>query len=182
MKNCSNNQDLKSIQNIYQNVAIGLYQQKFLGTVNVFTLVFDNIQTLSENWRDLYSSIAAYFQAGLPQNADFERWNIYLIYISRVEVDKGLQYKIENDRFASRKIVIGNFKEEITDAGVEKLIQMHITNTDLEVDIDPPKPADSFLKNSLIATALSKVKATTSKKKNDEDIQNILKDLENKLV
>ncbi len=180
MKNCSDIKDVKSIQNIYPNIHVGFYQVPLLGTVNVFTLLFENVSVLKENWKDIYSSIAAYFQAGLPVESEFERWNIYLFYICREEVEKELQYKIENDRFASRKIVLGNCKEEITDEVVERVINQHITNTDLEIGDMIQQGGKGFLKNVIISEIVDLNKPKTQKKGSEIDIQKILDELENK--
>lgn len=181
MQNCSDHKDVKSIQNIYPYIQIGYYQVPFLGTISVFTLTIEKAALLKDNWRDIYSSIAAYFQSSLPAESEFEKWNIYLFYICREEVEKELQYKIENDRFASRKIVLGNCKEVINDKTVSTIINQHITNSDLKIDNQVQQANSKFIKSHVISKVLALNKPKISKKESDIEIQKVLADLENKL-
>ncbi|MGF7028982.1 MULTISPECIES: ABC-three component system middle component 1 [Sphingobacterium] len=180
MKNCSDTENVKSIEKIYPGVKVGLYQVSFLGTINVFTLLFPTENLLKEQWKDLYSSIAAYFQADLPSSAEFERWNMYIFYVCRESVEKELQYKIENDRFACRKIVLGNYKEEVNDEAVEKIISHHITNTDLNITATVQNKSITFKKDEQLTKLISTHKLTTTKKNAETDIQKILTELEEK--
>lgn len=59
---------------------------------------------LSESWEEISDFIALYFQNDLT--SEFERWNIYLFFLVPEEIDQDLKYKIENDTFSSRKILI----------------------------------------------------------------------------
>lgn len=178
MKNCSDHKDLQSIQNIYKNISVGLYQETLLGTINVFTLLFEKTADLGDSWKDIYSSIAAYFQTGLPADAEFERWNIYLLYICREGVDKELQYKIENDRFACRKIVLGNCEDQLTDKIVEKLISQHITNSDLEITGNLKLQALVFNKDAQLSELVNRHKSKTVKNIEEVDTKKILSELE----
>lgn len=99
--------------------------------INVFFHV-SNSEYIKENWLKIGSSISASYQSQLSsKNDEFERWNFYIIYISRDEVEKGLKNKIENDKFSSRKIVEDKFSNELTEEIANNLIVRHITNTDL---------------------------------------------------
>lgn len=178
MKNCSDHKDLLSIQNIYQDVSIGLYQEALLGTINVFTLLFENKSILAHSWKDIYSSIAAYFQTGLPIDAEFERWNIYLLYICRESVDKELQYKIENDRFACRKIVLSSFTDELEDNLVESLISQHITNSDLQITGNLKLQPLVFNKDTQLSELVNRHKSKTAKNVYDIDTKGLLSELE----
>lgn len=180
MKNCSDIDSVKSIERIYPNVKVGLYQVSFLGTVNIFTILFQREDELKESWKDLYSSIAAYFQAELPSSAEFERWNMYIFYICRQKVEKELQYKIENDRFACRKIVLGNCQDELTDETVEKIISQHITNSDLEITGSGQVQTKAFKKDEQLSKLIATHRASTSKKNVETDIQKVLIELEAK--
>lgn len=180
MKNCSDIENVKSIERMYPDVKVGFYQVPFVGTVNVFTLLFEEECLLKNNWKDLYSSIAAYFQADLPSSAEFERWNMYIFYICRETVEKELQYKIENDRFACRKIVLGNRKDEINEGFVEKIISQYITNSDLKITGTVQKKSVDFKRDSQLTKLINKYKLSSSNKNAETEIQNILKELEDK--
>src|SRR5690606_33609999 len=77
--------------------------------------------------------VAANYQTSeYMSNREFDKWNFYIIYISKDDVSKELKNKIENDKFSSRKIVEDLFDKEFNDKEANQLIVKHITNTDLE--------------------------------------------------
>lgn len=101
--------------------------------ISVFFPIFEDQQTLDKSWVDISSTISSAFQGSLiGKENEFEKWNIYILYLCKNDVEKGLKNKIENDKFSSRKIVEDNLNEILNDEVVEKLIVKHITNTDLE--------------------------------------------------
>jgi hypothetical protein len=180
MKNCSDTENVKSIERMYPQVKVGFYQVPFVGIVNVFTLFFEEENLLKQNWKDLYSSIAAYFQADLPSSAEFERWNMYIFYICRETVEKELQYKIENDRFACRKIVLGNCKGEIDEKVVKKIISQYITNSDLKITGTVQNKSVVFKRDDQLTKLINMHKLSSSKKNAETEIQKILTELEEK--
>nr|WP_146203182.1 ABC-three component system middle component 1 [Mucilaginibacter oryzae] len=62
-----------------------------------------------------------------------------MFYLCKSEVSLALKYKIENDRFSSRKIILDNYDEEISDIGVNDIINEHITNVDIIYDPEETK-------------------------------------------
>ncbi|WP_309607764.1 ABC-three component system middle component 1 [Flavobacterium sp.] len=101
--------------------------------ISVFLSLFEDEGTLNKSWIDISSTISSAFQGNLiGKGNEFEKWNIYILYICKNDVEKGLKNRIENDKFSSRKIVEDNLKEILTDEVIEKLIIKHITNTDLK--------------------------------------------------
>lgn len=181
MKNCSDNKIVQIIRNVYPDLAINFYKETMLGTINVFTALFETEVQLKEFWEDLYSTIAAYFQTALTVEEDFEKWNIYIFYICRESVDRGLHYRIENDRYACRKIVIGECDEAISDRFVSRLTAQHITNLDLLLpDSRKEKPA-LFEKNELINTVLTLAGISSQKKYTETDLEKALKEMEGRL-
>jgi hypothetical protein len=111
---------------------------QFPVTVSAFFFTFASAAALQENWEKMQKAIAGYYQTGLADEAEFERWNIYIFYLCRELVASELKYKIQNDKFSSRKVVVEDFAAAIDEETLNELIAEHITNTDL---ID----ADSFV-------------------------------------
>ena len=112
------------------NVDIFHFQNIEDWKINVF-FYFANSDKLETNWLNVSSSISAIYQSEIKSNNEFEKWNIYLIYLSNDIISKELKNKIENNRFSNRKIVEDNFQTELTDEKANDLIIKHITNTDL---------------------------------------------------
>lgn len=104
---------------------------KFPETISVFALSFNTSKELAENWEKINLAVAGYYQAELDDAADFQRWNIYIFYLCQEPVAVGLKYKIQNDKFSSRKIVVEEYNRKLTKKGIDELIAGHITNTDL---------------------------------------------------
>jgi hypothetical protein len=100
--------------------------------MTVFISLSNTQEDLRVSWKDISSTISSAFQGGLKgKENEFEKWNIYILYGCKSDVEKGLKNMIENDKFSSRKIVEDNLKDILTDEVVKKLIVKHITNTDL---------------------------------------------------
>lgn len=105
--------------------------------INVFFL-FANKKNIENQWKIFSNTIAAKFQNAeyMSENKDFEKWNFYIIYVSKEKLSKELKNRIENDRFSSRKIVEDNYLNDFNCDEANKLIIKHITNTDLKNIID----------------------------------------------
>ncbi|MFT7250495.1 MAG: hypothetical protein ACI9FW_000206 [Flavobacterium sp.] len=100
--------------------------------ISIFISSFENQETLEKSWKDISNTLASAFQSNLSgKENEFEKWNIYILYLCKSDVEKGLKNMIENDKFSSRKIVEDNLKDIATEDVIKKLIIKHITNTDL---------------------------------------------------
>lgn len=119
------------LKRIYKDQHIELRMVPYQGLISVFLITVSSSEELLRYWSDISNSIAAYYQSSLK--SDFERWNIYIIYMCKTNVERGLKFKIENDRFSSRKIVAENINTEINSLFIDSLIRNNITNKDLEI-------------------------------------------------
>ena len=104
---------------------------QFPVTVSVFFFTFADTPALADNWEKMQKAIAGYYQTSLADGAEFERWNIYIFYLCCEPVASELKYRIQNDRFSSRKVVVEKFPGEVGEETLNGLIAEHITNTDL---------------------------------------------------
>ncbi len=100
-----------------------------------------NIDKLMDNngklFDNLTSSLSMYLEEYLDD--DFTRWNVYIIYVSEKYITREIKYKIENDTFFARKIVEDEYKSQLTDENITKLISKHIDFTDLTLNSILPK-------------------------------------------
>lgn len=107
---------------------------EFIGTVSVFSFIIESEDLLNRNWESITSTIASYYQSKFEEEGkEFERWNIYIFFIIKEEVSTQLKYKIENDKFSSRKIVQDKMLETINTDSISQLILGHIVNSDLDI-------------------------------------------------
>lgn len=105
--------------------------------INVFFAISD-AKTISDKWKSFSDTIASIYQNSeyMSENKEFEKWNFYIIYVSKEKLSKYIKNKIENDRFSSRKIVENYHSLKFNDDEANKLIIKHITNTDLKEIVD----------------------------------------------
>ncbi|KAA5542065.1 ABC-three component system middle component 1 [Adhaeribacter rhizoryzae] len=99
---------LKELQRKFSAFKINYFRILKVGYYNVFCISSDNNKFLERNWVALKNLIAGDFQVDFDN--DFEKWNLYLIFFVKGKCEKGLKYKIENDKFSSRKIIIDNYE------------------------------------------------------------------------
>lgn len=85
-------------------------------------------------WKRITNQIALDFQEGLSNT--FLSWNIYLALVTPNPVEKHLKYKIENDRFALRKLVFSGprFFED-TDQSIISTLEDMILGKDLKLGV-----------------------------------------------
>lgn len=65
---------------------------------------------MEKYYETITASIATEFQSTLEKA--IERWNIYLVFECKESVDWKIRLKVEQDKFAVRKVVWDNLKEE----------------------------------------------------------------------
>lgn len=100
--------------------------------INVFFLETSNA-ILNDYWKRFSNMVAANYQtAEHMSDKEFDRWNFYIIYISKDIVSKELKNQIENDKFSSRKIVEDAYEQVLNNDEANRLIVKHITNEDLK--------------------------------------------------
>ena len=144
----------------------------FGGIIPILIVRFNTLDVLKKHWKDFNSHIATEFNTSLKD--EYSRWNFYIFYFSDVKVPKSVKYEIENNKFSSRKIVIENC-ESISDAEIENVISEHITNDNIQINVEN-KQISTFKKNNSLAKILDKINLN---KKNDDDLQNALNLIEN---
>jgi len=104
--------------------------------INVFFLETDSV-TINDNWKRFSNMVADHYQnSEYMSDKEFDRWNFYIIYISKDNISKELKNKIENDKFSSRKIVEELYTGEFKNNEANRLIVKHIINSDLKEIVD----------------------------------------------
>lgn len=112
-----------------------LYQNREKYRISVFFSLFTNTDQVEANWRKISNSVASVYQSRLTgKGNEFEKWNIYLLFLCGAEVEKKLKFEIENDKFSTRKIILGGFTEALDFEVSNRIISQHITNEDLVIN------------------------------------------------
>jgi len=136
---------------------------EYCGKIPVFFINVDCKETLlSEKWSDIVEFIAVNYQTSLKE--EFSVWNIYLFFITKHQISDSLKYRIENDTFSSRKILIEY------EANYEEIIEQNIINKDLILVPSNTEKSDSgFKPNPLIWSFLQKKEANKRLNQDDRD-------------
>lgn len=141
-----------------ENCRVYHYVSESSFKINIFFFEA-NYDLINDFWKRFSNMIAVNYQTSkYMSNKEFDKWNFYIIYISKDEVPKELKNKIENDKFSSRKIVEDCYDKEFNDDEANHLIIKHITNSDLkgivesteEVKVSPYIPKNQNLWNLLL--------------------------------
>jgi hypothetical protein len=166
----------EDLKDLYKE-AISLYSNDDDWKINVLIFQSD-YETLRIKWNKVSSAVAMCYQADINDENEFEKWNLYIIYVCTDKVNKELKAKIENDKFSSRKIVVTNPTEKLTSELVNNLIIEHITSTDL-IDIvnktEESVGKEYEPKNKSIWSLISKGQSIMGSKKLQTDIIEQLK-------
>lgn len=142
-----NSQILEQFKSLFNEVDLNYKSiQIEEGVAHAFFLKYRNTETIENSWRKISNFIALKCQSMLSD--DFGKWNTYLFYLVGSQLNIELKYKIENDTFSSRKIVI----EE--DAEVDEVINKHILNNDLELTIESSRDQMSLERRDFLWTLL----------------------------
>lgn len=136
----------------------------YKGDISAFFFDFATTVTLENEWNKISGFIAGYYQAEIPEV--FTKWNIYVFYFCREPVPLSLKYKIENDRFSSRKVVVGSLEKKIDELALNDFINEHITNRDIRYETggDAVRLGDTpYASNSIVAELIRNVHLKSGK-------------------
>lgn len=139
----------------------------FGGVIPLIFVSFKSLDDLKKNWKDFNSQIT--IEQIIELKEEYSRWNFYIFFFSKDVVPKSLKYEIENNKFSSRKIVIEKC-ESITEAEITNVISEHITNDNIQVNVES-KNISKFKKDASLSKIIDKLSLN---KKNDDDLQKVL--------
>ncbi len=98
--------------------------------IHIICCQFSDSESLERNWKELINNVSEVVQKGLQDL--IEIYNVYVVFF-QPQVKKSLIYKIEQDKYSSRKVVL---TKELPD-DKEKLEQIISSKLfDLEIEIE----------------------------------------------
>ncbi|WP_348236167.1 ABC-three component system middle component 1 [Vibrio parahaemolyticus] len=100
-----------------------------LGGMYVLFCSFSNVNSMEYLWKKISSLLASRLSKNL--SSEFERWNVYLFLSTKRKSRPSIQYKIENDTFFCRKIVVNDGVSEFNNDLITKYIDEYIMNYDI---------------------------------------------------
>lgn len=125
--------NLSFLKNIAPDVDFSFFQSDDeRHFISCFVAHFSDNEACAKYWQLINNEIAVEYQSSLQD--DFLSWNIYLTLVTPSAMDKHLKYRIENDRFALRKLVLAGptFASE-SGAVVREALENSILGQDLKL-------------------------------------------------
>lgn len=102
----------------------------------IFTCNFKSAEELMLNYSDINELIAFDFQRNLER--DIEKWNLYIFYFIEEESSEELRTLIEQDKYATRKIVFDKIPENFSAENTELLIVNKLFDLNINTIIRDP--------------------------------------------
>ncbi|WP_373033078.1 ABC-three component system middle component 1 [Sulfurovum sp.] len=146
-------EDVDNLKELHKLQDIKTFKISFGGDFIAVFVQNSGEEALKNNWRRINSSLSQYLDDSLDD--DFSKWNLYVMYLINGTVSKELQYEIENNTFASRKIVEDNYDKELTNENIQALIASHIEFSDFNVKNNEPTKPTEYASNSIVWEKIS---------------------------
>ncbi len=93
--------------------------------IHIFSIQLKDEKELLKIKDDLRDYLAIYFQSQTLEK-DIERWNIYQVFFIEESVSKNIKQQVEQDKFATRKLVFDNLGCVLTDEEIAKKVKKEI--------------------------------------------------------
>lgn len=126
------NNGLQGLKERFSLMDLHLVENNYM----VLLVKSNELNKLLENHAKAFDSLTSSVAMSMEEylQDDFKRWNVYIMYLTNVNIEKNVKYKIENDTFFARKIVVDDYHKQLTDENIEKLILKYITINDLNIE------------------------------------------------
>ncbi|KEQ31653.1 hypothetical protein N180_15560 [Pedobacter antarcticus 4BY] len=99
--------------------------------IHFFTSIHHSQDELISSYGRIRDYIAIYFQ-GNYLKLDIERWNIYQIHLLTFKIDADFKQLVEQDKFATRKIIIDSLSQVPDEHYIKDLINKQMFQFSIE--------------------------------------------------
>lgn len=82
---------------------------------------------------NLWSEVQSILSLNYKAEREYARWNTYLIFLNEKKLPINEKYRIENDKFSARKIILDGLVELPTISEVEQLINIELLGEDMSL-------------------------------------------------
>lgn len=121
--------DLAPIQLEFKEIEFFYFESNNGGFIGCITASFDNSDKAIQLWNAIQSMTAAYLK---PQG-NYAKWNLYFAIFCVGKMPISNKYKIQNDKFALRKIIYDGFDNLPNVSEIQCALNKAILGTDLEI-------------------------------------------------
>lgn len=137
-------------------------------TVSCICCMSDTAQFIQDSWLNVVNEVNHDYIT--TEISTFERWNIYLVFVCKEQLDTETQYKLENDKYAMRKLYI-KFPDEVQPDQTEQVLCNLLSTKLLLADVDiklPQEAADSLFRNlSSVSHRVCELKLSNSRARDE---------------
>ncbi|MEK4602425.1 ABC-three component system middle component 1 [Bacillus sp. FSL L8-0099] len=154
----------------------------------IFTCYYDLEEELKNDFRILNDIIAYDFQRKLM--LDIEKWNIYIFFFAKEIISEELKNLIEQNKYATRKIVFDNISKELSNSEIEKIIFNKLFFLDLSPEEKVQDQGTNAVQDIIsrkdlllmdLITEIKEIEGTNKKEFNQKKVKAIKKYLEMKM-
>lgn len=135
---------LNNIDNLEWIDKITCWAKKELGyNIYIFQVIVNNQKEIEDYYETITAAIAIDFQSNLDKA--IEKWNIYLVFECKEPVDWKIRLKVEQDKFAVRKVIWDDLKEE--DFDNKDYIRKRLLSFDISQKFEKPENKEDLFKS-----------------------------------
>lgn len=140
MKLLNNPKGVEFLQEEFEQFKFELYSTYLKGNLFLSCIVCwsNSVDDTINLWREVQSIISVNYQ---PQ-VEYARWNIYLVFLNQDKLAIDDKYKIENDKYSVRKIVLDGLSNLPSISEVEGIINTELLGADMKLSEDINKYED----------------------------------------
>ncbi|HDC4525826.1 hypothetical protein QTN38_009825 [Enterobacter cloacae subsp. cloacae] len=130
MKLSNKLQDFSYLATEFEGAKFELYasDEDFL---NCIVCWFPSANDIVNSWQAIQSIVSVKFK---PEGK-YAKWNIYIVMLCADKLGIKEKYVIQNDRYAARKIVLDGLSVLPDSQEVEKMVNIELLGTDLELKV-----------------------------------------------
>ncbi len=128
-----NTKDLSALTERFDSWEFSFFKTRESGqSLIAFCCQTDSISNFENDWFSISNFVAAEYISKLESS--FEKWNAYLVYVCTENISKEIQYKIENNKFSTRKVVVNQQNRILNSGEIKNLINRIILSSNIRID------------------------------------------------
>jgi hypothetical protein len=146
--------------------------------IHIFSTIINSQSDLEKNWKGINSYIATYFQ-GLILDKSVERWNLYFFIFVNEKVSINTKYKIEQDKFSTRKIVIDEIPKDSNDEYIKNRIEEELFHFSIGHAQEYNETKIDEILNTNHNAVFNHIRINAKLRINDNELKSIIEELGN---
>jgi len=100
--------DLEFLSTQFENIDFHMFlSDDHLSFISCIACICENSNDIIDNWQSIQNIVAVFHQS----SGGFDAWNMYLAFVSVEKIPTWEKYKIENNKFFARKIVLDGLQD-----------------------------------------------------------------------